>query len=136
MDFEGNHFRKPSKYWMWVLIPLGCLLLVITATQLVNLLTVSKPELSAKTYFLLSFAFLLTTIYLSFGYLYLLWATPLKNTLVEIFIKDDRVLVYRFERYLVDESILLNFRIDARPYKKLSQKDLKDVKFVVGQEGR
>ncbi|KJD43787.1 hypothetical protein [Paenibacillus terrae] len=130
------HFRRPSKYWFWSLILLESIFLMLTIFQLSLLISTNHPTLTVKTYFLLGFGLLLINTYLFIGYCYLAWATPYKNSLLDVSHKNPQVLIYKFDRYFIIDKVLQQEGLDYKPYKRLSQKDLREVNLLIEKRGR
>ncbi|WP_145950145.1 hypothetical protein [Paenibacillus sp. Y412MC10] len=136
MPFERKSFRKPAKSWLWLLLPVWFGLLVASIFEVKTLLYVDHPAAPIKYAFLLFFGLCLMATYLLIGYIYLNWATPLKNKLIELSYSDHRVLIYQYNRYFVNEALLQDKQIAIKPYTRLSQRDLKDVAARIGFESR
>lgn len=136
MQFKRESFHVPRKAWLWVLIPIWITLLIASLYQFGNLFESNQPNTSAKYLFLLFFGLCLLVTYLLMGYMYLRWATPLKNKLIDLSYSDHRVLIYRYDRYFVNEALLQKEQIAEKPYTRLSQRDLKDVATRIELESR
>ncbi|MGG3152551.1 hypothetical protein ABER99_21870 [Paenibacillus glucanolyticus] len=102
--------------------------------QLNVIVSVDDPDIKMKLFFLISFGFFLITGYMIFGYGYLVWSTPLKNKLVKLTEDNHNVLIYKFDRYFVDEAVLHKMNINPKPYVRLSQKDYRDIICIVENE--
>ncbi|WP_209809945.1 hypothetical protein [Ammoniphilus resinae] len=80
-----------------------------------------------KVYCIASIFSFFAASYLLAGYHHLVKTAPVKNQLFRL-VKTNRSVIYKkFNRFFIQDEIILKQGLDPRPFKKLSQHDLKEV---------
>lgn len=123
---QNQPFKEPSKKWGFLLSWLrglsliSCVFLGIEYFRIIPTVWL-KVELIASMFTLFGSNYLLT------GYRYLMWVTPLKNTLYTMQLEGEEIIYFKFNRYFINEKVPLSSQFDPSILKEIKQYDLREI---------
>lgn len=120
-------FHPPTKLWLFLLIPLALLSVSFTGYFAYQLFTMGPPTQSAKLKVIVGIFSIFAAFNLTVGYCYLRWAVSKKNMLFQLLKKNKHLVTYKFGRYFLNEDALRGAQVDPRSFKRLQQRDLREV---------
>jgi hypothetical protein len=117
-------FVRPSFGW-FILYPIAVVLTVSTVLSILTLLLNHSVHIKLQATISLGLTF--AVYYLLFAYRYLIWATPIKNVLYYHILSDPNSIYFEFNRFFIQNDVEQGLILPKGMFKKLSQRDLKDV---------
>lgn len=122
-----NPFQPPSNLWIWVLGPFFILSGTWTFRYANLFINAVSPSVKLKLLLVIGIISLFCSVYLIAGYLYLQWVAPKKNLLYQLVAKRPDLLYEKYNRIFIDTKQLQQHDIDPASFKRIQQRDYRDV---------
>lgn len=120
-------FKAPAPLLGITIYCLFGLLLSLTLVGFYNLFTLPSPTLQFKKILIVKVILLYGFIMVVRWYRYRVWSSMRKNELVSYINKDRLILYSKYNRLFLNFDCLLNHTDNPYAFKKLRQKDLREV---------